>query len=72
MDGGSFSGLLTIVFVVLKLTGVISWSWWWVFSPLLISAGLFVVVLVLMAIAFFVFHKKFSLPGPVGRKFSKR
>lgn len=25
--GVSFSGLLTIVFIVLKLTGVISWSW---------------------------------------------
>jgi len=29
---------LTIVFVVLKLVGVIDWSWWWVFSPLWISA----------------------------------
>lgn len=29
---------LTIVFVVLKLTGVISWSWLWVLSPLWISA----------------------------------
>jgi len=34
--GGSVSsvGLLTIAFVVLKLTGVISWSWLWVLSPL--------------------------------------
>jgi len=29
---------LTIVFVVLKLIGVIDWSWWWVFSPLWIVA----------------------------------
>lgn len=34
-NGGcvGFIGLLTIVFIVLKLTGVISWSWWWVLSP---------------------------------------
>ena len=32
-----FVGLLTIVFIVLKLTGVIEWSWLWVLSPLWIS-----------------------------------
>lgn len=26
--------LLTVAFVVLKLTGFIDWSWWWVISPL--------------------------------------
>lgn len=29
---GAF-GLLGVVFVVLKLTGVIDWSWWWVTAP---------------------------------------
>lgn len=29
-----FLGLLGIVFIILKLTGVIDWSWWWVTSPL--------------------------------------
>jgi len=33
-----------VVFVVLKLTGVIDWSWWWVLSPLWIAIGLFVVI----------------------------
>jgi len=32
--GVSFSGLLFIAFLVLKLTGVISWSWWLVTAPL--------------------------------------
>ena len=32
-----FSKLLFIVFLVLKLTEVIDWSWWWVTSPLWIS-----------------------------------
>lgn len=33
----SFCGMLTILFIALKLTGVISWPWLWVWSPLLIS-----------------------------------
>ena len=32
--GISFLGLLAIVFIVLKLTGFIAWSWWWVLAPL--------------------------------------
>ena len=35
-----FSAVLTIVFVVLKLTNHINWSWWWVLSPLWINLGL--------------------------------
>lgn len=35
--GIGFTGLLTITFIVLKLTNVISWSWVWVLSPLWIS-----------------------------------
>ena len=41
--GVGFGGLLTVLFVGLKLTNVIDWSWWWVLSPLWISAGLAVV-----------------------------
>lgn len=32
--GGSFGGLLFVTFLVLKLTGTIGWSWWWVTCPL--------------------------------------
>jgi hypothetical protein len=46
--GIGFGGLLTIVFIVLKLVGVIHWSWWWVLSPLWISFALFIVVLIVM------------------------
>lgn len=28
--------LLTIVFVILKICGLVAWSWWWVFSPIVI------------------------------------
>lgn len=36
--GIGFAGLLTIVFITLKLLGKITWSWWWVLSPLWIGA----------------------------------
>ena len=42
--GVGFTGLLTILFILLKLTGYIHWSWWWVLSPIWISIGLFVVI----------------------------
>lgn len=35
--GIGFVGALTIAFIVLKLTGVINWSWWWVLSPIWIT-----------------------------------
>lgn len=47
VSGGiGFSGLLTIVFIVLKLCGVINWSWIWVFSPMWISAALCVAIII--------------------------
>lgn len=46
--GIGFTGLLTIAFIVLKLTKVISWSWLWVLSPLWISVALWVVLLILV------------------------
>lgn len=36
--------VLTIIFVVLKLVGVITWSWWIVFLPLIISVGIYVII----------------------------
>lgn len=38
--GIGLSGATFIVFLVLKLTGYIDWSWWWVTSPLWIPLGL--------------------------------
>jgi len=38
--GLSLSAVLFIVFLVLKLTGNIDWSWWWVTSPLWIPFGI--------------------------------
>lgn len=43
-SGIGFTGLLTIVFIILKLCGIIAWSWWWVLSPLWISTILWVIL----------------------------
>jgi hypothetical protein len=40
----SLSTLLFIVFLILKLTGNIDWSWWWVTSPLWIPLALLLIV----------------------------
>lgn len=42
--------LLTLLFVGLKLGGVIDWSWWWVTSPIWIVVGLLLIVGVAAAI----------------------
>lgn len=48
--GISFFGLLAIVFITLKLTNVIAWSWWWVLLPLwgpvafMLSLGVLVLI----------------------------
>lgn len=49
--GIGFTGLLTIVFITLKLTGFITWSWWWVLSPVLITVGLVFVVIAMLLFA---------------------
>ena len=48
--GIGFFGLLTIVFITLKLTNFIDWSWWWVLSPLWIPFAIIVLVILLLAI----------------------
>ena len=40
-----FGVLLTITFIVLKLTGVIDWSWFWVLSPVWIAVILYAILI---------------------------
>ena len=53
-SGIGFCGLLTIVFITLKLLDKIDWSWWWVLSPLwlpiALAAGIGVLFLIIMVI----------------------
>lgn len=50
IDLGGLSTIIFIVFLILKLTNVIDWSWWWVTSPLWISVGLGLVALLIYTI----------------------
>lgn len=47
-SGLGLSSVLTIIFVVLKLCGLIDWSWLWVLSPTWISIGLTVVLILIL------------------------
>ncbi len=42
--GVSFGGMLGIMFIVLKLCNVISWSWVWVLAPIWIEVGIGVIL----------------------------
>ena len=46
--GIGFCGLLTIVLIVLKLVGVINWSWFWVLSPMIFSISFTVLILLIV------------------------
>jgi hypothetical protein len=48
--GISFTGLLTVLFVGLKLTGHITWPWIWVLSPIWISALIAIAILTILLI----------------------
>lgn len=54
--GSGFLSLLLLAFIILKLTHVIDWSWWWVLSPFWIPLGIW---LILVAI---------SLPAIIKRR----
>ena len=43
----SFATLLTLIFIVLKLCGAISWSWFWVLSPLWIGTLIAIPIIII-------------------------
>lgn len=57
-EGGiSLGTVLFLVFLVLKLTEVIDWSWWWVTAPLWIPIGLVVALTVLLGVLSAIFDR---------------
>lgn len=46
-------GLLGIVFITLKLIGIINWSWWWVLAPFWMPFGMTIVLLVGLIVGLF-------------------
>lgn len=62
--GIGFVGLLTIVFITLKLLGEIRWSWWWVLSPLWIIAIVLVLVLLVALVLYFISERNETRTNP--------
>jgi len=48
-----FLEILTLIFVIAKVVGAVSWSWWIVFSPLLLSVTVYVIAYVVFGISVF-------------------
>jgi membrane protein YdbS with pleckstrin-like domain len=54
-SGIGLTGVLFVVFLVLKLTGNIDWSWWWVTSPLWIPIAIALSTVLIIFIIFMLF-----------------
>lgn len=54
-SGIGFTGLLGVAFVVLKLCGIINWSWWWVtipiWGPIVIALLIVLIVTISLVVA---------------------
>ena len=57
-NGVSFLSILFLVFLVLKLTNVIDWSWWWVTAPLWIPTIFVVILITIICIARKIIRKR--------------
>lgn len=71
-SGLGLGSVLTIIFVVLKLVGVIDWSWWWVLSPTLISIGLLIIVAIIFATIEAHFNEKYGIKPKKGKNSYER
>lgn len=57
-EGGiSLGTVLFIVFLILKLTETITWSWWWVTAPLWIPVAIVIVFLIISGLIMFLFGR---------------
>lgn len=55
LDFNGLATFLTALFAVLKIMGIVSWSWWIVFLPLILVYGLGAIVLLIAAIWFLIY-----------------
>lgn len=51
-SGIGFGSALLLTFIILKLVGVINWSWWWVLSPIWIPIVLLLAVSILLFVVY--------------------
>ena len=50
--GIGFGSTILLIFIILKLVGVIDWSWWWVLSPIWIPIVLLLAVSILLFVVY--------------------
>ena len=55
LDFNGLAAFLTVLFAILKILGIITWSWWIVFLPLILVYGFGALVLLIAAIWFLVY-----------------
>lgn len=63
-SGAWFPSALFLVFLTLKLTGHIDWSWWWVSAPLWAPLALALALIAVAVIGAFVVVKAVYLAAP--------
>lgn len=51
-----FVGLLTLLFIALKLTHYINWSWLWILAPLWISVGIGFAILFILLVIYIIYY----------------
>lgn len=49
-SGIGFIGLLQVAFIVLKLCGVISWSWFLIFLPTIIPSAIAIILIIILIV----------------------
>lgn len=55
-NGLGLGSLLFLLFLTLKLTGVIAWSWWWVTAPLWIPFLIFILAILVLILGAWAYH----------------
>jgi len=65
VSGAPLGVLLTVLFVALKLTGVIAWSWIWVLSPLWIPIGIGIGIMIVTLVLLSIFAAAVGILGAV-------
>ena len=71
-SGIGLTGVLFIVFLVLKLTGNVNWSWLWVLSPIWIPIALFIGFALIFVLIFIVAIALGHNPSKVKMMFNKK
>jgi uncharacterized protein (DUF2062 family) len=55
LPGGGICSILTIIFVIAKIMGMLTWSWWLVFAPLWLPVSIVMTVVIIIPAITFLF-----------------